>query len=138
MKLISMDVFPMPEVTVKGKFSDCAILAVDCHSGYIVALPGTKTKKKDKRDEHGLELQAMTVAQAMIRHGLKVFDVPAVICINRGTQLVAHGFVQCANTLVWGILLCGPNGSPLAQDIPSESWLSRPRHLSHFLWRSLL
>ena len=132
-QLLSMDVFPVPEVTVKSKFTDCVVLAVDCHTGYIVALPGTKTKKKDRRDKHGLELQAMTVAQAMIPHWLKVFDVAAVICSNRGTQLVAHGFAQCANTWVCGIFLCGPNGSPLAQDIPSESWLSRPRHLSHFL-----
>ena len=63
---ISMDVFAMPKVTVEGEVFDCVILAVDRHSGYIVAVPGKKSKKKDKRDKHGVGLQAKTVAQAMI------------------------------------------------------------------------
>ena len=82
---ISMDVFAMPEVTVEGEVFVCVILAVDRHSGYIVAVPGKKSERKDKRDKHGVGLQAKTVAQAMIRHWLTVFDVPAVICSDRGT-----------------------------------------------------
>ena len=53
-----------------------------------MAVPGKKSKKKDKRDIHGLELQAKTMSQAMIRQWLTVFHVPAVICSDRGTQFV--------------------------------------------------
>ena len=88
MRSISMDVFAMPEVTVEGEVSDCVILGVDRHSGYIVAVLGKKSKQKDKRDKHGVGLQAKTVAQAMIRHWLTVFDVPAVKCSGRGTKFV--------------------------------------------------
>ena len=48
-----MDVFAMPEVTVEGEVFDRNILAVERHRGYIVAVPGKKTKKMDKRDKHG-------------------------------------------------------------------------------------
>ena len=41
----------MLEVTAEGDVSDCVILAVDCYSGYIVAVPGKKSKKKDKREK---------------------------------------------------------------------------------------
>ena len=68
------------------------ILAVDRHSGYIVAVPGKKSKKKDKKDKHGVGLQAKTVANAMIRHWLTIFDVPAVICSDRGSQFVGTWF----------------------------------------------
>ena len=54
--------------------------AVDRHSGYIVAVAGKKSKKKDKKDKCGLGLQANTVAQAMTRHWLTILDIPAVIC----------------------------------------------------------
>ena len=54
MRSVSMDVFAMPEVTVEGEVFDCVIVAVDRHSGYIVAVPGKKCKKKDKRDKHGV------------------------------------------------------------------------------------
>ena len=53
-----------------------------------MAVPGKKSRKKDKKDKHGVGHQAQTVAQAMIRHLLTVFDVPAVICSNRGSQFV--------------------------------------------------
>ena len=88
MTLISMEAFAMPEVTPEGEVFDCVILAVDCHSGYIVAFPGNRSKKKDKRDKQGVGLQAKILAQAMIRHWLRVFDVPAVICSDRGAQSV--------------------------------------------------
>ena len=55
---ITMDVFAMPEVTVEGVKYDCIISAVDGHSGYIVAARGKKSKKKDKKDKHGVGLQA--------------------------------------------------------------------------------
>ena len=90
--LQDMDVFAMPEVTVEGETYDCVILAVDRHSGYIVAVPGKKSKKKDKKDKHGVGLQAKTVANAMIRHWLTIFDVPAVICSDRGSQFVGTWF----------------------------------------------
>ena len=67
MRSVAMYVFAMPEVTVEGETYDCVILAVDRHSGYIVAVPGKKSKKKDKKDEHGVGLQAKTV---MVRHWL--------------------------------------------------------------------
>ena len=92
MRSVAMDVFAMPEVTVDGETYDCVILAVDRHSGYIVAVPGKKSKKKDKKDKHGVGLQAKTVANAMIRHWLKIFDVPAVICSDRGSQFVGTWF----------------------------------------------
>ena len=92
MRSVAMDVFAMPEVTVEGETYDCVILAVDRHSGYIVAVPGKKSKKKDKKDKHGVGLQAKTVANAMIRHWLTIFDVPAVICSDRGSQYVGTWF----------------------------------------------
>ena len=79
-------------VTVDGETYDCVILAVDRHSGYIVAVPGKKSKKKGKKDKHGVGLQAKTVANAMIRHWLTIFDVPAVICSDRGSQFVGTSF----------------------------------------------
>ena len=92
MRSVAMDVFAMPEVTVEGETYDCVILAVDRHSGYIVAVPGKKFKKKDKKDKHGVGLQAKTVANAMIRHWLMIFDVPAVMCSDRGSQFVGTWF----------------------------------------------
>ena len=92
MRSVAMDVFAMPEVTVEGETYDCVILAVDRHSGYIVAVPGKKSKKKDKKDKHGVGLQAKTVANAMIRHWLTILDVPAVICSDRGSQFVGTWF----------------------------------------------
>ena len=92
MRSVAMDVFTMPEVTVEGERYDCVILAVDRHSGYIVAVPGKKSKKKDKKDKHGVGLQAETVPNAMIRHWLTIFDVPAVICSDRGSQFVGTWF----------------------------------------------
>ena len=92
MRSVSMDVFAMPEVTVEGETYDCVILAVDRHSGYIVAVPGNKSKKKDKKDKHGVGSQSKTVANAMIRHWLTFFDVPAVICSDQGSQFVGTWF----------------------------------------------
>ena len=92
MRSVAVDVFAMPEVTVEGETYDCVILAVDRHSGYIVAVPGKKSKKEDKKDKHGVGLQAKTVANAMIRHWLSIFDVPAVICSDRGSQFVGTWF----------------------------------------------
>ena len=98
MRSIAMDVFAMPEVTVEGERYDCIISAEDRHSGYIVAVPGKKSKKKDKKDIHGVGLQAKTVAQAMLRHWLTIFDVPAVICSDRGSQFVGSWFKSmCKN-----------------------------------------
>ena len=56
MRSVAMDAFAMPEVTVEGETYNCVILAVDRHSGYIVAVPGKKSKKKDKKDKHGVGL----------------------------------------------------------------------------------
>ena len=81
-----MDVFAMLEVTVEGEVFDSVSSAVDRYSGYIVAVQGKKSEKKDERDKHGVWLQAKTVAQAMIRHWLTVFDVPAVMCSGRDKQ----------------------------------------------------
>ena len=102
MRSVAMDVFAMPEVTVEGETYDCVILAVDRHSGYIVAVPGKKSKKKDKKDKHGVRLQAKTVANAMIRHWLTIFDVPAVICSDRGSQFVGTWFkTMCKHMGIW-------------------------------------
>ena len=106
---VAMDAFAMPEVTVEGETYDCVILAVDRHSGYIVAVSGKKSKKKDKKDKHGLGLQSKTVANAMIRHWLTIFDVPAVICSDRGSQFVGTWFktmckqigIRHANTVAY-------------------------------------
>ena len=92
MRSVAMDVFALPQVTVEGETYDCIILAVDRHSGYIVAVPGEKSKKKDKKDKHGVGLQAKTVANAMIRLWLTIFYVPAVICSDRGSQFVGTWF----------------------------------------------
>ena len=100
MRSVAMDVFARPEVTVEGETYDCVILAVDRHSGYIVAVPGKKSKKKDKKDKHGVGLQAKTVANAMIRHWLTIFDVPAVICSDRGSQFVGIWFKTMCKHMV--------------------------------------
>ena len=92
MRSVAIDVFAMPEVTVEGETYDCVILAVDRHSGYIVAVPGKKSEKKDKKDKHGVGLQAKTIANAMIRQWLTIFDVPAVICSDQGSQFVGTWF----------------------------------------------
>ena len=92
MRSVARDVFATPEVTVEGETYDCVILAVDRHSGDVVAVPGKKSKKKDKKDKHGVGLQAKTVANAMIRHWLTIFDVRAVICSDRGSQFVGTSF----------------------------------------------
>ena len=102
MRSVAMDVFAMPEVTVEGETYDCVILVVDRHSGYIVVVPGKKSKKKDKKDKHGVGLQAKTVANAMIRHWLTIFDVPAVICSGRGSQFVGTWFkTMCKHMGIW-------------------------------------
>ena len=111
MRSVAMDVFAMPEVTVEGETYDCVILAVDRHSGYIVAVPGKKCKKKDKKDKHGMGLQAKTVANAMIRHWLTFFDVPAVICNDRGSQFVGTWFkTMCKHMEIqpWGRPIATP------------------------------
>ena len=75
MRSVAMDVFAMSEVTVEGETYDWVILALDRHSGYIVAVPGKKSKKKDNKDKHGVGLQAKTVANAMIRHWLTMMNL---------------------------------------------------------------
>ena len=85
MRLISMDVLAMPKVILEGEVFDCVILAGDCHIGYIMAVLGKISEKKDKSDKHRVGLQAKTVAQAMIRHWLTVCDVLAMICSDRST-----------------------------------------------------
>ena len=92
MRSVAMDVFAMPEVTVEGETYDCVILAVERQGGYIVAVPGKKFKKKDKKDKHGVGLQAKTVANALIRHWLAIFDVPSVICSDGGSQFLGTWF----------------------------------------------
>ena len=92
MRKISMDDFTMPEVTGEGEVFDRLIFADNRHSGYIVAVLDVESKKKDKRDKHGVGLRAKGVAQAMMRHCLTVFDVPAVRCSDRGTQFVCAWF----------------------------------------------
>ena len=92
MRSVAMDLFAMPGVTVEGETYDCVILALDRHSGYIVAVPGKKSKKKNKKAKHGMGLQAKTVANAMIRHWLTICDVRAVICSDRGSQFVGTWF----------------------------------------------
>ena len=109
MRSISMDFFAMPEVTVEGEVFDCVILAVDRHSGNIVAISGRKSKKKAKRDKHGVGLQANTVVHANLRHLLTVFNFPVVICSDRGTQFVGAWLrtmckymgVRCAKTMAY-------------------------------------
>ena len=57
-----------------------------------MAVPGKKSKKKDIKDKHGVGLQSKTVTQAMIRHWLTIFNVPAVICSDRRSQFVGSWF----------------------------------------------
>ena len=112
MRSVAMDVFAMLEVTVEGETYDCVILAVDRHSGYIVAVPGKNSKKKDKKDKHGVVLQAKTVANAMIRRWLTVFDVPAVSCSDRGSQFVG----------TWFKTMCKHMGIRHAKTVAYHSW----------------
>ena len=148
MRSISMDVFAMPEVTVEGEVFDCVILAVDRHSGYMVAVPGKKPKKKDKRAKSGVGLQAKTVAQAMIRHWLTVFDVPAVICSDRGMQFVGAWFcmmckymsVRDAKTVAYHSRSNGraePAGRKLFKKFRQLHIEEPGRNWYHSLWRVL-
>ena len=57
-----------------------------------MAVAGKISKKKDNKDKHGVGPQAKTVAEAMIRHWLTIFDVPTVICSDRGSQFVGSWF----------------------------------------------
>ena len=99
MRSVGMDVFAMPEVTVEGETYDCVILAVDRHSGYIVAVPRKKSKKETE-DKHGVGLQAKTVPHATIRHWLTYSDVPAVICSGRESQFVGTWFKTMCKHMV--------------------------------------
>ena len=97
MRSIAVDVFVMTEVTVEGEKYDCIISAVDQYSGYFVAVSGKESKKKNKKDKHGLGPQAKTVAQAMIRHWLAIFDVPASFEATGGVNLWTPGSRACAS-----------------------------------------
>ena len=98
MRSVAMDVFAMPEVTVEGETYDCVILAVDRHSGYIVAVPGKKSKKKDKKDKHGVGLQAKTVANATIRHWLTILMSQLSSAAIGAVNLWGRGLRRCAST----------------------------------------
>ena len=130
MRSVAIDVFAMLKVTVEGGKYDNIVSAVDQHSGYIVAVPGKKSKKKDKKDKHGVGLQAKTVAQAMIQHWLTILDVPAVICSDRG---IGH-----AKTVAY---LSRSNGRPgVAERQMFEKFrklhIEEPgRNWFHSLWR---
>ena len=81
MESVAMDVFSMPEVHIgKGTF-DCVVLCVDCHSGYVVAVPARKKR-----------LPAKEVAVMMNRHGLTVFDISCTICSDQGPQFTGGWF----------------------------------------------
>ena len=54
--------------------------------------PGKKSKRKDRKDKHGVGLQAKTVAQAINWHWLTILDVSAVICSDRGSHFVGSWF----------------------------------------------
>ena len=140
-----MDVFAMPEVTVEGEVFDCVILAVGRHSGYILAVPGKKSKKKDK---HRVGLQAKTAAQAMIWHWLTVFDVPAVICSDRGMQFVGAWFrTMCKYLGVRHTRMVAYHrrsngraevaGSQLCEKFRQFHIEEPRRNWYHFLWRVL-
>ena len=49
MRSVAMDVFAMPEVTVEGEIYDCVILALDRHSGYIVAVLAGSPRRRTRR-----------------------------------------------------------------------------------------
>ena len=53
MRSVAMDVFAMPEVTVEGETYDCVILAVDRHSGYIVAAGSASTTQSPYMGQKG-------------------------------------------------------------------------------------
>ena len=148
MRLISMDVFAILELTVEGEVLDSVNVAVERHSGYMVAVRGRKSKTKDKSDKHGLGLQAKTVEQAMFRHWMTVFDVPAVTCSTRGTQFVGTWFrtmcnyigVRHAKTVAYDSC---PNGSA---EVAGRHLFERLRQLHiqepcrrwyHSIWRFL-
>ena len=89
MRSVAMDAFAMPEVTVEGETYDCVTLAVDRHSGCIVAVPGKKSKKKDKKDKHGVGLQARTVAMLAV---LGLLLVLVLECLaHPGRRVIGFG-----------------------------------------------
>ena len=92
-------------------------------AGAGVDVPGKKSKKKDRKDKHGVGLQAKTVVQAMIWHWLTILDVPAVICSDRGSQFVGSRFtsmckhmgIRHAKTVVYHSRSNGRAGSPVGK-----------------------
>ena len=57
-----------------------------------MAVPGRKSRKKDKKHKLGVGPQARTIINAMIWHRLTIFRVPAVICSDRGSQFAGPWF----------------------------------------------
>ena len=81
MESVAMEVFSMPEVHIGKETFDCAVLCVDRHSGYVVAVPARKRGLLPKG-----------VAVMMIRHWLTVFDMARTICSDRGPQFSGGWF----------------------------------------------
>ena len=81
MESVAMDVFSMPKVHIGKETFDCVVLCVDCHSGYVVAVPARKKG-----------LLAKEVAVMMICHWLTVFDIHRTICSDRGPQFTGGWF----------------------------------------------
>ena len=83
-----MDFFSMPTVQIGREVSDCVVLCLDRHSGYIVAVPARKNG-----------LLAKEVAVMMIGHWLTVFGVPRTICSDRGPQFTG-GWLEAMFTFM--------------------------------------
>ena len=72
MASVAIDVFAMPPVRTDGKTLDCAVVCVDRHSGWIIAVPETYQG-----------LTGAKVAKAMIKEW-SLFGIPARITSDQG------------------------------------------------------
>ena len=85
MSSVALDILHLPEVDFQEKSYDCAIVCVDRHSGWIVAIPARKRG-----------LTAAVVATKMLKHQWSIFGVPQLITSDLGAQFIGGWFATIA------------------------------------------
>ena len=105
MESVAMDVFSMHGVHIGKEVSDCVVLCVNRHSGYIVAVPARKKG-----------LLAKEVAVTMIRHWLTVFGLRATFAATVDPSSLAAGSRPCVPSWQYGMPRASPvSAGPTAQ-----------------------
>ena len=78
MASVALSIFDMPPVSHEGSTYNAIMLAVDRHSGWVVAVP---CKKQG--------LTGAKVAKLMVAHQWRTFGVPSVITTDQGAQFTS-------------------------------------------------